>query len=135
MDYLISLYDNALIYYPNVFFAALFFIIVLGIVSISIGIILIGKKIKVILKQIRNNLKQIKRIKIKEKKKISFAPIVRVFFEKKRTSLVCIIGFLIIFFGRAIKVTFIRINTALGYIESQTEKIIKKIGKEVLIDE
>ena len=135
MEILISFYDNALIYYPNVFFAALFFTSILGVILVSAGTFFLWKKIKKVVKEIKSSLKQIKRIKIKEKKKISFAPMVRVFFERKRTSLVCIIGFLIISFGRMIKVTFIRISTALGFIESQAEKIIKKIGKEVLIDE
>lgn len=132
MEFLISFYDNALIYYPNVFFTVLFFISIVGIVLVSLGIIVLGKKIRRVIQEIKNDLKQIKR---KERKRISFVPMVRVFFERKKLSFVCIIRFLTIYFAHMIKVTFIRINTALGYIESQAEKIIKKIGKEILIEE
>ncbi len=121
MEFLISFYDNALIYYPNVFFAVLFFISILGIILVSIGIIVFGKKIRRVIEEIKNDLKQ---IKIKERKKISFAHMVRVFLARNR-----------IFFLQVIIVIFIRINTALGHIESRTERIIKKIGKEILIEE
>lgn len=135
MEFLISFYDNALIYYPNLFFAVLFFIGILGIILVSIGIIIFGKKIGRVMEEIKSSLKQIKRIKRNERKKIPFAQIIRVFFERKKISFVCIIRYLTISFVHMIKVNFIRINTALGRIESQTEKIIKKIGKEILIDE
>lgn len=135
MELLISFYDNSLIYYPNVFFAVLFFISILGIIAISIGIIILWRELKKATGEIKSHLKRIKRMKGNEKKKISFTHMIRVFFERKRISLVYIISVLTIFFVHMIKVTFIRINTALGYIESQAERIIKKIGKEVLIEE
>lgn len=135
MEFLISFYDNALIYYPNAFFPVLFLISILGIILISIGIIFVWKKIRKIIEEIKSNLKKIKRIKREERNRISFAQIIRVFFERKKTSLVSILGFLIIFFSRIIKIAFIRTNAALEYIESQTEKIIKKIGEEILIKE
>ena len=134
MDFLISFYDNALIYYPNVFFAVLFFISILGIILVSIGIIVLWKNIGRVIEEIKSNLKQIKRIERNERKKIHFAQIIRVFFEKKKISFVYIVRFLAISFAHMIRVTFIRINKALGYIESQTEKIVMKIKKEVLID-
>ena len=135
MEFLISFYDNALIYYPNVFFAVLFFISILGIILVSIEIIILWKKIRKAVEKIKSNLKQIKRIKRNERKKIPFVQIISVFFEKKRISFVCIMGFLIISFGHMVKVTFIRINTALGHIESQTERIMKKIKDEIFIEE
>ncbi len=135
MEFLISFYDNALIYYPNVFFAVLFFISILGIILVSIEIIILWKKIRKAVEKIKSNLKQIKRIKRNERKKIPFVQIISVFFEKKRISFVCIMGFLIISFGHMVKVTFIRINTALGQMESQTERIMKKIKDEIFIEE
>lgn len=135
MQFLISFYDNALIYYPNVFFVSSFFISILGIILVSIGIIALWKNIRRVIEEIKSNLKQIKRIKSNEARKTSFAQMIRVFFERKKISFICIIRFLTVFSVHMIKVTFIRINTALGYIESQTEKIVKKIGKEILIEE
>lgn len=139
MELLISFYDNALIYYPNVFFAILFLIGLLGcffLIKASIylgkGMIFLSREVQRISKEIKNDLKQVKR---KEGKRMSFVPMVRVFFERKKLSLVYIIRVLTISFVHMIRVTFIRINTALGYIESQTEKIIKKIGREILIEE
>lgn len=135
MKPIVFLYDNALIYYPNVFFAVLFFISILGIVLVGIGIIVLGKEIRRVIEEIKSILKQIKSIKIKERKRMSFLLMVRIFFEKKKISAVCIIRFLIISFAYIIRVAFIRINKTLGYIESQAEKIAKKIGGEIFIKE
>ncbi len=132
MEILISIYDNALIYYPNVFFAVLFFIGILGIILVSIGIIVLWKKIRRVIEEIKSNLKQ---IKIKERKRISLVSIVKVFFERKKISFFYIVRVSTVFLIRVVRVAFIRINTALGHIESQTEKIVKRIGKEVLIEE
>lgn len=128
MALLISFYDNALIYYPNIFFVALFFISILGIILVSIGIIVLGKKIRRVIEEIKRNLSEtsiskesnIKQRKRKEEKKISFVSIIR---------------FSTISLAYMIKVIFFKINTALGYIELQTERIVKKIGKEILIEE
>lgn len=108
MKLLIDLYDNALIYYPNVFFIILFFLSILGIIFVSVGIIALSKEVKRV---------------AEERKKISFVQIISVFFERNT-----------IFFLRIMIATFIRINRVLGYIESQTKKIFKKIGKEILIE-
>ena len=135
MQFLISFYDNSLIYYPNVFLAVLFFISILGIILVSIAIIALWKKIRKIIGEIKSNLEQIKRIKIKERKGISLVPMARVFFEKNKISFAHIIRLLTISFVQMVRVFFIRINKALGYIESQIEIVIKKIGKEILIEE
>lgn len=132
MEFLISFYDNALIYYPNVFFTVLFFISILGIISGSIGIIILWGGIRRLIGKIKNDLKQIRR---KEEKRISLVQMTRIFFEKKKISFVCLIKFLTISFAHMVIVAFIRINAALGYIESQAKKIIKKIEKEILIEE
>ncbi|HLD38507.1 MAG TPA: hypothetical protein VJA20_03635 [Candidatus Nanoarchaeia archaeon] len=131
MDLLSSFYDSALIYYPNVFFAVLFFFSILGIVLVIVGIIFLWKKIGRVIEKIRNDLKQ---IKIKEKKKTSFTRVARVFFEKKRFSFVYTIKALTVFFICMLRIIFIRINAALGNIELRTEKILEKIKKEILID-
>ena len=132
MEFLISLYDNALIYYPNVFFAVLFFISILVIILVCIGIIVLWKKIGRVIEEIKNDLKQ---IKIKERNRISFVPKLRVFFERKKISSFYTVRVSTVFLIRVVRVTFIRVNTILGYIESQAERIIKKIGKEILIEE
>ena len=132
MEILISFYDNALIYYPNVFFAVLFFISILVIILVCIGIIVLWEKIGRVIEEIKNDLKQ---IKIKERNRISFVPMLRVFFERKKISSFYTVRVSTVFLIRVVRVTFIRVNTTLGYIESQTEKIIKKIGKEILIEE
>ena len=132
MEFLISFYDNALIYYPNVFFAVLFFISILVIILVCIGIIVLWKKIRRVVEEIKNDLKQIGR---KEKKRISFARMASVFFERKKIFFVYIVRALIVFLANMTRIAFIRINTALEYIETRTERIIEKIGKEVLIDE
>ena len=117
MKELISLYDNALIYYPNVFFPIIFSLSILGIISVSIEIIVFSRKIRRVVEEIRSNLNN-------KKKKASFVSITRVFLKRKK-----------IFFIQITKVFFIQINTLLVWLESQTEKIIKKIGKEILIEE
>lgn len=132
MEFLISFYDNALVYYPNVFFAILFFVSILGIIIVNIGVILLWKKVKRVIQEIKNDLKQ---IRIKERKKISFSQMIRIFFQRKKISFFYFVRVSTVFLIRMVRVAFIRTNTALGYIESQTEKIIKKIGKEILIEE
>ena len=130
MKELISLYDSALIYYPNVFFPVLFFLGILGIILVCIGIIVLWKKIGRVIEEIKDDLKQ---TKIKERNRISFFPMLRVLFERKKTSFFYIVRLSVVFLVRAARVTFVRVNTTLGYIESQTERIIKKIGKKFLL--
>ena len=132
MEILIFFYDNALIYYPNVFFAVLFFISILGIILVCIGTIALWGKVGRVIEEIKNDLKQ---IKIKERNKISFFPMLRVFFERKKIFFFYNLRVLTVFLIRVVRIIFIRINTALEHIEARTERIIKKIGKEVLIDE
>lgn len=135
MEFLISLYDNALIYYPNVFFLVVFFLSILGVITIGIGIIVVWKKIKRVIQEVKSNLKQIKKIGRGERKRMSLAPMVRIFFEKKKILLAYIIRFLATSFAYTIRVFFVRINTVLGYIESKTKKIVKKIEEEIFIKE
>jgi hypothetical protein len=113
MELLISFYDNALIYYPNIFFAALFFVSFLG-------IIVLWRKVKRIIEEIKSNLKQIKKEK---SKKMHIGQIIRIFIAGNR----------ILFLQVAIAI-YVRTNKAFVHVESQVEKIIKKIGREILIE-
>lgn len=135
MDFLISLYDSSLIYYPNIFFAALFFIGILGIVLISIGIIFLWKKIKKIIEEIKSGLKQIGKIKKEEGSKTPFTRTIKVLIQKVSIFSIHIIGTLIFFLFRIVRVLFIQMNKTIEHIELQIEKIAKKIEKEIFIKE
>jgi hypothetical protein len=120
MAYIISFYDNSLLYYPNLFFVVLFIIGIIGITLISIGMVVFRKKAIIIIEGVRSNLKQTRRIRNNERKKISPA---------------YIIEYATVSFIRIIKVIFIRVNRVLECVEFQVERIIKRIGKEILLDE
>lgn len=122
MKELISLYDNTLIYYPNVFFPVLFSLSILGIIFVSIEIIALGKKIKRITEEIKRNLNN-------KKKKVSSISITKALLKREKIFLTYFI-----FFIHIIKVFFIQINTLLVWFELQITKIVKKVGKEVLIE-
>lgn len=102
------------------------------IIVVSIGIIVLWGEIRRVIRKIKSNLKEIRRVRRNE---ISFDQTIRVFFQRKSIFLVYIVRALTVFFIHMVRVFFIRINTTLGYIESQTEKIIKKIEKEVFVQE
>ena len=116
MEELISLYDNALIYHPNVFLPVLFFLSILGIIFVSIGIIVFGRKVRRVAREVENNLKN-------KKRKTSFVKNIIVFLIRKK-----------IFFTRIKKIFFTQTNTVLIRLNLQIEKIVKKVGKEILID-
>ncbi len=122
MEELISLYDNALIYYPNIFFPALFFLSILGIIFISIEIIVLSKKVRRFIEEIKSNLNN-------KKKKASSISITKALLKRKKIFLIYFI-----FFIHIIKVFLIQINTLLVWLELQIKKIIKKVEKEVLIE-
>jgi len=105
MDALISLYDNALIYYPNVFLAAIFLF------SFLIVIFLIQTIIYVSTFRFSIRIKSYNYPKKFPKISISNYPIIVM--EK--------------FIIQSIRF--------LEKTEMRTEKLIKKIGKEILIDE
>lgn len=122
MELLISFYDNALIYYPNVFFPVLFCLSILGIIFVGIEIIVLSKKIRRVTEEIKRNLNN-------KRKKVSFVSIARVFLKRKKV-------FFILFTKVYLftKAYLIRTNTLLVRLELQIRKIVKKIGKEVLIE-
>lgn len=119
---LISLYDDALIYYPNIFFPALLFLSVLGIIFLVLELIVISRKIRRFTEEIKINLHN--------KKKKTFSVSITEIFLKRRK----IVFVYVIFFIYIIKIFLIRINTLSVQFELQIKKIIKKIGKEILID-
>lgn len=122
MEELISLYDNALIYYPNVFFPVLFSLSILGIIFVSIEIIVLGKKIRRVTEEIKRNLNN-------KKKKVSSISITKALLKRKKIFLIYFM-----FFIHIIKVFLIQINTLLVWLELQIKKIVKKVGKEILIE-
>lgn len=123
MELLISFYDNALIYYPNVFFPVLFSLSILGIIFVSTGIIVLCKKIRRVAEEIKINLHN-------KKKKVPSVSITRIFLKRKK-----IFFAYIIFFVYIAKVFFTRINTLLARFELQIKKIVKKVGKEILVED
>ena len=135
MDFLISLYDNSLLIYPNIFFVALFFVGILGIILISVGTFFLWKQIKKVIKEIKSNLKQIRRIKKEEGSKTPFLQMIRVLVRRKSLSSLYIVKVLIVFIPRIIGIFFILMNEIIEQIGLRTEKIIRKIGKEIFINE
>ena len=134
MDFLISLYDNSLLYYPNVFFATLFLFGILVLILILKGIIYTIKELKKIVRDIKNDIgniriSQIRIKKIKIDKNLSLASFfIKEFLIKK---------FIKSFKGalKIIKIIVIRINASLQYLQLKIEKIFKKIEKEIFIEE
>jgi len=135
MELLISFYDNALIYYPNVFFAALFlFGILITILTIK-GIIYLSREIKKIVSSIKNDINkisvsQIRIKKLKIDKNLSLANIIiirKLLIKKLVKSFKDVL--------KIIKIIFIRINTGFEYLQLKIEKIFKKIEKEIFIEE
>lgn len=117
MRLLIDLYDNSLIYYPNIFLPLLFLLSILGIILLIGLIVLLNKESKQIAIEIKINLSKIK-IKKRERIKIPTA--------KLTTNI-----FYLVKFARNF---IVKINNILKYFKLQTEKTITKIRKEVLID-
>ncbi|MEK7533845.1 MAG: hypothetical protein AAB600_00770 [Patescibacteria group bacterium] len=133
MELLISFYDNALIYYSNIFFATLFLIGILGIFLTMKGIVYLNREFRKIFSDIKNGISKI-RInqigikKIKIDKNLSSANVIKQFLiEKFIKSFKDVL--------KIIKIIFIRINAGFEYLQLKVEKIFKKIGKEIFIEE
>lgn len=107
MNSLISTYDNFLIYYPNVFFPAVF---LFGIVGLAILIKAIISFDKIILRLVK-----------KAGKKKYYVNL----FIQKNIKLVM----------PSVKNLFILGNESLGYFQLHVGKIIKNIKKEIFIEE
>lgn len=110
MNELISLYNNSLIYFPNIFFLLLLLLGIIAVFFLSKVSVLAKKKAALYVKKLKKNVKQ---IHINKKSRI-------------KTGLSI---------NRIIKNILIIINLIFLYIEVKTDKIIKKIEKEILIDE
>lgn len=128
MEFLISLYDNSLIYFPNVFFAALFLLSILVTVLTIKGIIYLNRELRKIVKKIKRDvgkirINQIRIKKIKIDKNLSSANFIKKFIKSFKSVF------------KIIKIIFIKINATLQYLEMKTEKIFKKMGKEIFIEE
>ena len=71
---LIDLYDNVLIYNPNIFFPVIISVGILILILIINLAFLLGKKITIVPKEINNNLRKIKRIKLQKVYRIRLSP-------------------------------------------------------------
>ena len=121
MSSLIYLYDNFLIYYPNVFFPTLFLIGVLGLILLGKAIILLNKNILELNKKIR-------------RKKFSFDSPIRKNF--KFVLLLTINLFFLIYKAlRYFQFHVEKIIEVLENLQTKIEKILKRIAKEIFIDE
>lgn len=117
MNFLIEIYDNFLIYYPNIFFPFLFLLSILGTILLFRLIIFLNKESRRIARGIRINLGKVKIKKI-ERVEITTPKLTINFFH-----LVKFVWILII-----------KISNTLGYLKLIIGKIVAKIKKEVLID-
>lgn len=128
MDILISLYDNLLIYHPNIFFTTLFLIGILGIILTINGIIYLNRELKKIIREIKNDIgKAGTHRKIKIDKDLSFSHlekfVIRVFM-KTFGYILCVI-----------RKILLGINAGFEYLQLRTERVFKKIEKEIFIEE
>lgn len=110
MNELISLYNNSLIYFPNIFFPLLLISTIIAIFFLTKVGILAEEKIAIYVIKLKKIFKQI-------------------YINKKPTKKT---GSSI---KRIIKDILIISKLIFLHIEVKTDKIIKKIGKEILIDE
>lgn len=117
MNSLINLYDNSLIYYPNIFFPLFLLFSILGIILLVIVSLLLVREFTKIYKEIRINLSK---IKIKKRKGIKIS-----------TSKLTIKVFYLIKFAWNF---IVKINNMLRHLKLKMEKIIMKIKKDVLVD-
>lgn len=117
MKFLIDSYDNALIYYPNIFFPLFLLFSILGIILLVRVSLLLVREFTKISKEIKINLSK---IKIKKRKgiKISTSKLTKTIFRLG----IGVYGFII------------KINSVFKDFKYWIEKIIMKIKKEVLID-
>jgi hypothetical protein len=116
MEFLISSYDNALIYYPNIFFPVLFLLCVLGAVFLIMVIISISKEFRKIAKEIKSNLSKVRT-------------------NYRSNFLLSIQTINFSFYTKFIVKLFLGINKLLRHFQAKIEKILRRIGKEILIDD
>ena len=124
MSSLIDLYDNALIYYPNIFFTLLSIFTIFGLFLLLKVLFAFKKEFKRVVSEINKDLRRIKIKGIKTKK-----------IPQVEFSLTDIFLILLKFIFKFTIAIVSLINIFLTYIELQTKKIARKIGKEILIGE
>ncbi len=117
MELLISLYDNFLIYYPNIFFPLFLLFVILGVILLVKGAIFLNREFTKISKEVKINLRK---IKITRKARINFSP------SKFTKSVFYIV--------KAISNFYTKVNNSLKRCILQVEKIIVRIKKEIVID-
>lgn len=140
MEELISLYDNSLIYYPNIFLPGVFFLSIVGVISISVGIIALSRKVRRVAKELKRNLYN----KNNVKKKVSLVSmtsliaITLLFLSRKKIFFIHITKLFLtqanILLARLELQFLTEANILLARLELQIRKIVKKIAKEILID-
>lgn len=117
MNFLIEIYDNFLIYYPNIFFPFLFLLSIVGIFLLFRLIIFLNKKSRRIAREIKINLSKIivkKRVRIKI---VSSKFTISIFYPVK---VICN--------------SIAKISNIFEHLKLRIKKIIARIKKEVLID-
>lgn len=117
MNFLIDLYDNFLIYDPNIFFPLLFLLSILGIILLVKLTVFLSKESKGIVKEIKISLRK---IKLKKRWRIKIPK------SKLRINIFNLIKFVNDFVTE--------VNNILGHSRFKVEKIIMKIKKEIFID-
>lgn len=124
MNSLIDLYDNALIYYPNIFLSLLGIFTILGLFFLLRVLFAFKKEFKRVVSEINTDLRRIKIKGIKTKK-----------MPQIKFSLTDIFLILLKFIFKFIITIVSLINNFLTYIELQTKKIARKIGEEILTED
>lgn len=117
MNFLIDLYDNFLIYYPNIFFPLLFLLSILGIILLVKLTVFLSKESKRIVKEIKISLSK---MKIKKRKGIKIST------SKLAKNIFYVIKLVWNFIAK--------MSNKLKNIKLKVDKTLMKIKKEVLID-
>lgn len=120
METLIGLYDNFLIYYSNPFFS------LLGIMGLIFLFFVVGL-VNYLLKTFKVILEELKKVKLIKRK------------NSNKVKLVVSVTSLFVLFSKGLIQAMFNvkapINAFFKYVEIITLKFIKRIGKEILIDQ
>lgn len=124
MEFLITSYDHALIYYPNLFFPIFFLFCCITIIFIIKATILLNSYLILLLGEISN---AVKKIRIKKNLKLT----------KIQTRKTLSRKYLVVFSSYAFTYLHIFVkttNNTIRLFSIKTNRIIEKIKKEVLIN-
>lgn len=117
MELLIVLYDNALIYYPNIFLPAIILVGALTLLLVLKFIVIFSKIIIIIFKELISDAGQLRKIK----HNVKFSPTDRI---------ITLLKLLI----EHIRKSLSSMNVFAKYLEQKIRELVKRIGKEVLVD-